>query len=390
MLALVRYLAVLTTGLVTAATIGKLVPHIPWLATTFDISLGLAGLLVSAVMVPGALVGWVLGGVVDRFGAKRVAIAGVGLHALASFCLPYATSFGALAALRVVEGVGYSLLIVGATVLVVGVSAARHRGLALSVWSSFAPIGFALGQWAASGVTGADRLAEIGHVHAALLAAAAVALGLLFPADASRGVVAAARPVRSALTYPPALRAAGAFGCATAVLLSAVALAPLVLAPAAGLSVAETARLTALAALPGIVGRFGSGWLLDRALAPRTVFAAASVIGTTCLVMCLLAPVSLALALVLFAGFQICIGALPGVLSAMLPHVAPTPAQLGTVTGMSNQTANLGNLIGPPLVLSVFAAAGAGAASMVLVAAVALGLAAIGNVAVFRAARVTG
>jgi sugar phosphate permease len=74
----------------------------------------------------------------------------------------------------------------------------------------------------------------------------------------------------------------------------------------------------------------------------------------------------------------------------MLPHVAPTPAQLGTVTGMSNQTANLGNLIGPPLVLSVFAAAGAGAASMVLVAAVALGLAAIGNVAVFRAARLTG
>ncbi len=390
MAALVRYLAVLATGLVTAATIGKLVPHIPWLATAFDTSLGLAGLLVSAVMVPGALVGWVLGGVVDRFGAKRVAIAGVGLHALASFCLPYATSFGALAALRVVEGVGYSLLIVGATVLVVGVSAARHRGLALSVWSSFAPIGFALGQWAASGVTGPDRLAEIGEAHAALLVAAAVLLAVLFPTDVRPRTATAGRPARSALSYPPALRAAAAFGCATGVLLSAVALAPLVLAPAAGLSVAETARLTALAALPGIVGRFGSGWLLDRGLTPLAVFASASVIGTACLLGCFLAPISLAPALALFAGFQICIGALPGVLSAMLPHVAPTPAQLGAVTGMSNQTANLGNLIGPPLVLSVFAATGAGAASMVLVVAIALGLAAIANVAVFRAARVTG
>ncbi|HLB15480.1 MAG TPA: MFS transporter [Burkholderiales bacterium] len=388
MLASLRFAVVLAAGLVTAATIGKLVPHIPWLASTFDTSLGLAGLLVSAVMVPGALVGWVLGGVVDRFGAKRVAIGGIGLHAAASFCLPYATSFGTLAALRVIEGIGYSLLIVGATVLVVGVSAARRRALALSVWSSFAPIGFALGQWAAAGVGGGDRLAEIGHVHAALLAGAAVALALLFPPDAPARGTAVSRPVRSALSYPPALRAAGAFGCATAVLLSAVALTPLVLAPAAGLSVAETARLTALAALPGIIGRFGSGWLLDRALAPLAVFASASVIGTASLVGCLLAPIPLALALVFFACFQICIGALPGVLSAMLPHVAPTPAQLGTVTGMSNQTANLGNLIGPPLVLSVFAAAGPGAASMVLVAAVALGLAAIGNVAVFRAARV--
>ncbi len=390
MLALVRFLAVLAAGLVTGASIGKLVPHIPWLATSFDTSLGLAGLLVSAVTVPGALAGWVLGGVVDRLGAKRVAIGGLALHALASASYPYATSYGALAALRVIEGVGYSLLIVAATVLVVRVSAARHTGLALSVWSSFAPIGFALGQWAAAGVGGADRLAEIGQVHAALLAGAAVALALLFPADAPARGAALDRPARSALSYSPALRAAGAFGCATAVLLSAVALAPLVLAPGAGLSVAETARLTALAALPGIVGRFGSGWLLDRALTPLTVFASASLVGTAGLLVCLLAPIPLGLALVLFACFQICIGALPGVLSAMLPRVAPTPAQLGTVTGMSNQTANLGNLIGPPLVLSVFAAAGTGAAAMVLVVAVALGVAAIANVAVFRAARVTG
>jgi MFS family permease len=390
MLALVRFLAVLTAGLITGASIGKLVPHIPWLATEFGASLGLAGFLVSAVTVPGALGGWVLGGVVDRVGAKRVAIGGLVLHALASAGYAYATSYGGLAALRVVEGLGYSLLIVAATVLVVRVSAARHSGLALSVWSSFAPIGFALGQWAASGVTGADRLAEIGQVHAALLAGAAVALALLFPGDAPvRGTVVE-RPARSALSYPPALRAAGAFGCATAVLLSAVALAPLVLAPGAGLSVAETARLTALAALPGIVGRFGSGWLLDRALTPLAVFACASAVGTLCLLACFLAPVPLAAALVLFASFQICIGALPGVLSAMLPRVAPTPAQLGAVTGMSNQTANLGNLIGPPLVLSVFAAAGAGAAAIVLVAAVALGVAAIANVAVFRVARVGG
>jgi MFS family permease len=173
------------------------------------------------------------------------------------------------------------------------------------------------------------------------------------------------------------------------VLLAAVALAPLVLAPGVGLSVAETARLTALAALPGIVGRFGSGWLLDRGMTPLAVFTCASIAGITSLLVCLLAPISFVLALVLFSFFQIAAGALPGLLTAMLPHVAPTPAQFGTVTAMSNQTANLGNLIGPPLVLSVFAAAGAGAAALVLVVAVVLGIVAIANVAAFRVVRAT-
>ncbi len=390
MLAFGRFAATLAAGLVTAATIGKLVPHIAWLASTFDTSLGLAGLAVSAVMVPGALIGWALGAVVDRLGAKRVAIGALALHALASAGFPYASSFGALVALRVVEGMGYTLLIVAATVLVVRVSAARHHAVALSVWSSFAPIGFALGQWATAGVGGPDRLATIGLAHAAALAAAAVALGLLLPAEEARARTRTDRPARSALLHTPALRAAASFACATGVLLASVALAPLVLASAAGLSVAETARLTALAALPGIIGRFASGWLLGLRLTPLVVFAFASVAGTASILACLLAPIPLAFALVFFACFQICIGALPGVLSAMLPRVAPTPAQLGTVTGMSSQMANVGNLIGPPLVLSVFAAAGAGAASLVLVAAVALGVAAIANVAVFRTARVSG
>jgi hypothetical protein len=41
MLALLRFAVVLAAGLVAGASIGKLVPHIPWLAATFDTSLEL-------------------------------------------------------------------------------------------------------------------------------------------------------------------------------------------------------------------------------------------------------------------------------------------------------------------------------------------------------------
>jgi len=87
---------------------------------------------------------------------------------------------------------------------------------------------------------------------------------------------------------------------------------------------------------------------------------------------------------VLFALFQICAGALPGLLSAMMPHVAPTPGQLGTVSGMCSQAVNIGNLVGPPAILAVYAAAGTAAAVAVLIVVLAASLVAIGGLPVFR------
>jgi MFS family permease len=197
------------------------------------------------------------------------------------------------------------------------------------------------------------------------------------------------RPARAnvvhALRHPPALRTGMAFGCVAGLLLGAVALAPLVLAPRLGLTVEEMARLTAAAALPGIAGRFLSGWLLGRS-APLRVFAFAAALALLFIPAALIAPLPLAAALACFALFQICMGALAGILSAMLPQVAPSPAQFGTVTGLANQMVTAGNLVGPPLVLGVYAAAGATPATAVLIAALALSVWLVSGVAVYRRA----
>jgi predicted MFS family arabinose efflux permease len=382
--ALARFLVVFAAGLAAAATVGKLVPHVAWIVERFGVSLAASGFAVSAVMLPGALLGPLFGMAADRFGARRSALAGLGVQAAASLALPHAASFGALAAVRLAEGVGYSLLAVAATVLVVDVAAARQRALGLAVWSSFAPLGFALGQSLAGAVSPADPLPLVGAVHAVALGAAALALALAVPRDARRAHAAAGSSFLGALAHPPALRTALAFGCATGVLLGAVALAPLALAPASGLSVAATAQLTALAALPGILGRFASGWLLGAAARPIALFLAASIAGSILLAAGLAAPLPFAGALVCFAAFQICIGALPGVMSAMLPLVAPSPRQIGTVSGLVNQTITAGNLLAPPLVLAVYAAAGAGAATALLVAAVAASFWLVSGVAAYR------
>jgi predicted MFS family arabinose efflux permease len=188
----------------------------------------------------------------------------------------------------------------------------------------------------------------------------------------------------SALRHPPALLAAAAFGGACAVLLAAVALAPVVLAASTGRTVAEIASLTAIAALPSIAGRIAPGWLLERGAKPLTIFWVMALLAAFTIGSCLVAGVPLWVALVLFALFQISAGALPGLLSAMLPHVAPTPAQLGTVSGMCSQAVNVGNLVGPPAILAVYAAAGTGTAVAVMIVVLAASLAAIAGLPVFR------
>src|SRR5688500_10890331 len=136
-----RFLALLCAGLAGAAGIGKLVPHVAWMADAFGVSLAAAGFLVSAVMLPGAVLGPLLGLAADRLGARRIALCGLALQACASLAGGYAGSFGVLLAARIVEGLGYGLTIVSATVLVFE-GALRHRQtLALAVWSAFAPIG---------------------------------------------------------------------------------------------------------------------------------------------------------------------------------------------------------------------------------------------------------
>ena len=368
----------LAAGFVAAASIGKLVPHLDWLALNYSVQLGLAGFAVSCVMLPGALAGWAFGALVDRFGAKRIAVTGLLVAAAASFFSGAADDFWTLVVLRIVEGVGYSLLVVAGTVIAAGVLPGRSA-LALSIWSSFAPIGFALGQFAGAFASGGSPLAAIGAVHAVVLATAAVALHFTVGSSRERQQGSSSGSV---LRHAPAQRTALALGATCAVLLAAVALAPVVLANRTGLSVAHVASLTALAALPGIVGRIVPGWLLPRGITPLAFFLSASCAAALCIAGAFAAPLWPALAL--YVVFQIAAGALPALLSAMIPQVAPGPGDLGAVSGMCTQAINVGNLLGPPLALAVYAAAGVGAAVAVLVALLAASALAIAGLSVFR------
>jgi MFS family permease len=368
---------VLVAGYVSAASLGKLVPHLDWMTRFYGVSLGLAGFALSCVMLPGALAGWSFGALSDRYGAKHVAIAGLLIAAVASVASGYANSFAVLVIVRIVEGVGYSFLVVAGTVLAVESLPARSA-LALSVWSSFAPVGFALGQWAGAFAAGDAPLRVIGAVHALILIAAALALHVIAPAPRRQREP---RSGWSAMRHLPAQRTALAFGATCMVIIAAVAVTPVALASRGGLAVAQVASLTALAALPALAGRIAPGWLLERGTKPLTIFVLAACVAGLSIAGVLAAPLWPALAL--FVLFQIAAGMLPGLLSAMMAQVAPAE-QLGAFSGICTQTINVGNLLGPPLVLAAYATAGTGAALTLLVALLAASILLIAGLGVYR------
>lgn len=369
---------VLAAGFVGAASLGKLVPHLDWIANTYGVALGLAGFALSCVMLPGALAGWSFGALSDRFGAKRIAITGLCIAAVASFAGGYPASFAMLVALRIVEGAGYSMVVIAGTVLAAEAIPGRSM-LALSVWSAFAPIGFALGQWAGAFAPPLAPLPVVGAVHAAILAFTALALFFAVQPSARRlgGGSAAWQVIR----HVPARRSALAFGFSCGLIIAAVALTPVVLADRSGLPLAQVASLTALASLPGLVGRVAPGWLLERGAAPFAIFLSASVVAAASIVATFTVPLWPALGL--FVLFQMAAGALPGLLSAMMQQVAP-PEELGAFSGICSQFVNVGNLLGPPLALAAYAAGGIGAALALLVGLAAAGTLAIAGLGVYR------
>ena len=94
------------------------------------------------------LVGGSLG---DRYGRRRVFIAGVAIFAAASAGCGFASGIGQLIAARAVQGIGAALLVPGSLAIISNSFSEEDRGRAIGTWSGFsaitAAIGPVLGGW---------------------------------------------------------------------------------------------------------------------------------------------------------------------------------------------------------------------------------------------------
>lgn len=180
-----------------------------------------------------------IGAVGDRWGRKRVLIAGLVLFSLASLGSAFAGSVNQLLALRVVAGAAAAMIMPVTLSVITSTFPAEERDRAIGVWAGFAGAGGILGLLASSVVV--DNVTWP-WVFAAPLAAALVSLVM-------------------SIAFVPATQEEpeGAFDLAGSVL-SAVGLGALVLAVHEGPEVGWTEPITLVALAIGLIAMAGFVW----------------------------------------------------------------------------------------------------------------------------------
>jgi predicted MFS family arabinose efflux permease len=374
-----RVLLVYGTGVLAATAFGKVAPAIPLVRADLGLSLGATGWLVSAITAVAALLGTPAGLWVRRRGGRRALLAGLGLLAATGTAGAAAPGLGWMLAARVVEGVGFLLVVVAAPTLLVEMAGRRDQPAVLALWGTCIPVGLAVGA-AAGGV-----LAPLGWrlwlvVPGVLAIPASVATALLVPSDApppsgrpapvaggAAGRAGAPARLRLADLGAPALLAGGF--CAAVVIGTAVlGMLPAFLEEQRRTGVAAAGTATALVAISSVLGSAVAGWLLGRGVGLRALAAAGLLMPVVAAGGSFGGSVLAAAALLAANGVQVA-----GVFAAV-PRVAAAPDHLAVVNGLVAQLGSTGSLLGPPLFAWAVGAAGWGVLPAFVAAFTVLGL----------------
>lgn len=341
-------------GVLAAAQLAKFSALAPILRQTYELTLAEVALLISLLEVGGAVFGFVSGLGVARIGARRFLLTGLVILAATSAVEGFAAHAGPLFLARAVEGIGYVLVVIAAPTLIIAIAHERQRGAALAVWSTFVPVGIALG----SALTGL-LVESVGASGTILLWGGVACAAMLFawqmPISASGRRAAIRMPLVGAWL------ATLAFGFYTMFVCALMMLLPTFLVEKTGAGVADAgmvAGLVSLAALPAtaiaiLAMRRGTlegralyavliSCLLVTAMLSPLVFASGSVPGAGATMPGLLAFLTVTLSGISSPLVFARLPALAGASSADDPRIA-------VATGLLTQFGAGGALIGPPL-----------------------------------------
>lgn len=360
-------------GLAAAAQFGKISVLFGDLVEVYG-SVGAVAVMVSVVGMVGLVFGTTAGILVQRLGMRRVLIAAMGLGAALSMAQAPLPPLPLMLGLRVLEGVSHLAIVVIGPVLIAQAAPPRLLGPAMTLWSSFFGVSFAVLAWIAPPLVAAGGLAALFLAHAVTMALLAVGLAMLLPAT-PRGdppPITLAGLARQHVTIyrSPALAApAMGFFCYTILYVALLTLLP----PLMGGFRQQAA--TAMPLVSIAVSLTLGVWLLRRMTAVRLVqagFAMGFLAALATAVLWPAEPLRLAAALLLAAAM----GIVQGASFAAIPQLNRPDGDRAMAAGAVAQLGNLGTTTGTPLLallVAGFGPAGAiGFAALLCLAGIAI------------------
>ena len=340
-------------GLGAGAQFAKIAVIFPVLQQVYPEAGAGLGFLMSLISFLGVAFGLVAGIVVSALGARRLLMAALILGSGISAAQALMPSLPVFLALRFVEGMSHLVIVVAAPTLIGVLSSERHQGATMTLWSTFFGVAFAATAWLGAPLAAAHGPGAVFLAHAACMAAAALAVGLVL----SEGVVQrnslprlAEVLRRHAATYASPYEAAPALAWLfyTLSYVAVLTVLPLFVAPA------DRFLVIGLAPLAGLAVSLTLGiWLLRRYPAVGVVvagFVLAAFLSTT-----LVAAGEAPWLAVLLVG---ALGLVQGANFAAIPALNPEPEAQARANGAVAQMGNLGNTLGTPLLLAATGAFG--------------------------------
>jgi predicted MFS family arabinose efflux permease len=353
-----RVVLVYGAGVPAAIALGKIGLVAPLIQPDLGLSLPQVGWAVSVITAVAALFGTPMGLWTQRYGARRALLAGLAVMAVGGGAGAVAGGLGVLLAARVVEGVGYLLVVIAGPVLLVRLTAEADRAAALALWGSVIPVGLALG--AAVGGPLAQTIGWRGWL--GLVGAVPVLVTLLvavaIPPENAAGPATAEPPpptqLRLAGLGGPVLLAGGFCGLCL-IGIAVVSLLPTFLVDQRGTGLGTAGAATGVVSLASVPGSLLASWLLRRGAGLRLLSATVLLVPLAAL------PAfsrggSLGIGIAAACVMMVANGLAVGGVFAAVPELVPDPSQVALAIGLVTQLGSLGTLLGPPLFTGVVAA----------------------------------
>ncbi|SNS16064.1 Predicted arabinose efflux permease, MFS family [[Luteovulum] sphaeroides subsp. megalophilum] len=314
------------------------------------------GLIVSVVGFAGLIFGTTAGLFVARLGYRRVLVtallAGAGLSLIEALLPP----LGLMLGLRAVEGLAHLAIVVSAPVLIAQFAPPARQGFAMTLWASFFAVSFAFTAWIGRPLVAAWGIPPLFLIHAAYMAACALLVRTLLPADARSPRLPGVQPSllrQHGQIYASARVAAPAIGffCYTLVYVALLTLLPPETPHPAFLASAMPLASIAVSLTLGV-------WMLGRVPAVKVVQGGfgLAIVST----LALWAGWGQGLAMEAAAlSLAAALGLVQGASFAAIPQLNPAPEDRARAAGAVAQLGNLGTTSGTPLLAALIAAQGA-------------------------------
>lgn len=365
---------VIASGIVAALQVGKAAIAMPLVQAEFGLDLATLGWLASIFAVLGMVGGIPAGTLAVGLGARRVLLLGLLAVALGAFLGAAAPRFAMLLASRVVEGLGFLLVIIAGPSILQRIAAPAQRDIAMALWSCFMPTGIALAMLAGLWLTDWRMIWQV----TGALAIIAIALTVLVVPKTGGGtspsLAVLAGDAGAVLSTRGPLLLALTFALYALMFFALFSFLPVLLMQRMQVSLATAGLLSALATTGNIAGNLLAGLLLSRGIGRVKLIIAASIAMGLCgigIFLGLLPDNVTFLLCVLFAGAG---GLIPATLLASAQLAAPSAKLMPVVVGLMMQGSNLGQVVGPVAVGGVIEALGWPSAAGVVGAAALLAM----------------